>query len=99
MDESYFSVSHCTTEEGEVLGFYLKFPNKYSISVIFGGHAMSDDVYLTQVGEKFEYSCSNAEIAVINPEGEIVPFTENALVKGNVTPEQLPQIIFWAMSR
>lgn len=99
MDESHFSIAHSTTEYGETLGFKLTFPNHYTISVVFGGKTDSDELKFAQIGEKFEYFCKTAEVAVINPTGDLVPFGTNQTVRGQVKPEELPQIISWTMNR
>jgi hypothetical protein len=99
MDEGFFTVTHHTILDGVMHGFRMDFANNYAISVVFGGVTDSDEVEFTQNGDKMEYHCKTAEVAVINPAGELVPFAENESVKGRVKPEELPRIISWAMNR
>ena len=81
------------------IGFRVFFPNGYGISVIFGGDSGSNHVLVNNSNSNTEYFCENAEIAVINKECKIVPFGDTEAVKEFSMPEDLLQIISWAMNR
>lgn len=98
MDKSGFSVCLGKESLANTTGFKLYFPNNYGISVVFGGISDSDSVEVKETSNRREFFCKTAEVAVLNSKGEIVPFPDN-MVKTNVTPEELPQIISWAMNR
>ena len=83
----------------EQVGFRVFFPNGYGISVIFGPDCGSDEVSVQRTETGADYFCKNAEIAVINKDGSIVPFQQSKPVRNFSAPEDLPQIISWAMNR
>jgi len=83
----------------EQVGFRVFFPNGYGISVIIGPDCGSDEVSVRKSQSGADYFCKNAEIAVINSDGSIVPFQSSKSVKDHSNPEDLPQIISWAMNR
>tara|TARA_R110002051_G_scaffold313869_1_gene390321 strand:- start:700 stop:990 length:291 start_codon:yes stop_codon:yes gene_type:complete len=96
MEKSGFYV----TDRKEQVGFRVFFPNGYGISVIFGSECGSDDVLKRKTTTGSEYFCENAEIAVINKEGRLVPFRKNEeKVKEFCNPADLPQILSWALNR
>lgn len=99
MDKSGFYVINRFDDENKIVGFRLFFDNNYGISVIFGGFSHSDEVKVTENGESKEYFCETAEVAVLNPEGKLVPFDKDNKIMDHVLPENLPQIISWAMNR
>mgnify|MGYP003654376028 FL=1 len=87
------------TDRKEQVGFRMFFPNGYGISIIFGPECGSGDVLTRKTTTGSEYFCENAEIAVINKEGTLVPFQEDKKVKEYSNPDDLPQILSWAMNR
>ena len=95
MQKSGFYVS----DRLDQVGFRLFFENGYGISVIFGPECGSDEVLVKKSSTGAEYFCENAEIAVINKNGDIVPFRKNENVKEFSQPEDLPQILSWAIKR
>jgi hypothetical protein len=95
MQKSGFYVSKRQDE----VGFKVFFPNGYGISVIFGGDSASDSVFVRKNELDVEYFCENAEIAVINSDGDMVPFTDNKKVKEFSNPENLLQIFSWTMNK
>ena len=99
MSKSGFHITKRETDEGEIVGFKMFFENGYGVSVIFGGVSNSDDIKITQFSGSTDYFCENAEVAVLNPTGNLVPFGKNDKIKEKVLPEQLPQIISWVMNR
>jgi len=95
MEKSGFYVS----KREDQAGFRIFFPNGYGISVLFGGDSGSDPVSLSETEVGTDYFCENAEIAVINKEGTLVPFQKDKKVKEYSNPDDLPQILSWAMNR
>lgn len=87
------------TDRMEQVGFRMFFENGYGISVIFGPECASDEVTIKKTNTGAEYHCENAEIAVINKNGSLVPFRKSENVKEFSQPEDLPQIISWAMNK
>tara|TARA_Y100001937_G_scaffold109135_1_gene153491 strand:+ start:1964 stop:2263 length:300 start_codon:yes stop_codon:yes gene_type:complete len=80
-------------------GFRLFFENGYGISVIFGGDSGSKEMKTMEMKNRKEYFCDNAEVAVLNPKGELVPFMNEGAVKSFCTPEEFPKIISWTMNK
>ncbi len=95
MEKSGFYVS----KREDQAGFRIFFPNGYGISVLFGGDSGSDPVSLSETEVGTDYFCENAEIAVINKEGKIVPFPNNEMVREFSLPEDLPKIFSWTINR
>ena len=88
-------------------GFTLPLPNGYSVSVQFGpGNYCQNHRYLSEsenlaeaerkAGAKGSW---NAECAVLDPDGDFVvlPFGE-VTVQGHMDPDQVWQLIAWAVS-
>lgn len=94
-DKSGFSVSI----RRDTAGFRLFFENGYGISVIFGGDSGSQTMKTIETQERREFFCDNAEVAVLNQKGELVPFRGEGAVKTFCTPEELPKIISWTMNK
>lgn len=99
MDKSGFHVIKKETFGDEVVGFKMFFPNGYGVSVIFGTFTESDPLFLNKKDEFYDYHCESAEVAVISPDGDLIPFISEGVIKSKVKPEQLPQIISWAMNK
>lgn len=78
-------------------GFWIHLNNGYVVSVQWGGGTYSDN------HDTFDYrdismESKTAEIAVINPAGELIetPFQPNDTVIGWQTMEQVSKIVDWA---
>lgn len=99
MHESGFSVTDRTYFDEKVVGFKIFFENGYCVSLVFGSGIGSDDLKTVKTDTSCDYFCKNAEVAVLNPNNEIIPFNKDGAIKEHVTPEQIPQIISWAMNR
>ena len=99
MDNSGYYIVNKFDNEQKIVGFKVFFPNGYGVSVIFGGDSSSDEIKIKKNGSSEEYFSSTAEIAVLNPNHELIPFEENSPVRENVRTEKLLQILSWAMNR
>ena len=82
----------------------MKFSNGYTVSVQFGLNSISsvksegDDEFITP--SNIDNFVENAEIAVISPNGEVVPFRKDGEYnQGYVSPDELVGILTWAMRR
>ena len=95
MKESGFFVGFSENAKG----FKMKFENGYLISVIFGDSANSGEIIESKLSNKTEFFSKTAEVAVISPSGELIPFMNDHMVKTKVEPKHIPQIISWAMNR
>lgn len=98
MDNSGFSIMFGRDDLDKTTGFKIFFPNEYCISVLFGENTDSDDVQHKISDSKEEFFSKTAEVAVLNPYGHLVPF-KNGMVKTRVTPEEIPQIMSWAINK
>jgi len=85
-------------------GFHIKLSNGYTVSVQFGLNSVSsiknsgDDDFITP--SNIDNFVENAEIAVISPDNEVIPFREDGEYnKGYVSPDELVSILVWAMRR
>jgi len=82
-------------------GFKIGFANGFGISVQFGTvnycAAQGDHIGRSEAeqGEWLETNCPDAEIAIISPDGNFVPFKDGSDVRGNTTPDSLAEIIAW----
>jgi len=63
-------------------GFFIRFNNGYEVSVQFGTYNYSDNGQTT------------AEVAVFDPEGDLVKLGEHDEVLGRVPPERVAELIF-----
>ena len=63
-------------------GFFIRFNNGYEVSVQFGTYNYSDNGQTT------------AEVAVFDPEGDLVKLAENNDVLGRVSPEKVAELMF-----
>lgn len=79
-------------------GFWITFKNGYCVSAQFGKYNYCGDYNLRISGilpfydneEKHNTGCENAEVAVINPKGELIHYwgEDEDNVKGHVTPSE-----------
>ena len=99
MHEAGFSVVDFHREDEKTVGFKIFFDNGYLISLLFGVNSDSDELKIKKSTDRTEYFCKNAEIAVLNQNEEIVPFTKDSSLKSFCKPEEIPQIISWIMNR
>ena len=82
----------------------MKFSNGYTVSVQFGSNSISsipdedEDGFITP--SNIDNFSKNAEIAVISPDNEVIPFREDGeFNKGYVSPDELVGILTWVMRR
>ncbi len=89
-------------------GFTIKFSNNYTLSTRFGcyhyceNRTMSRPVYYTDhpPAHLTPRSSDDAEIAIINPEGEMVTFdSTDDQVKGNTKIDEWVKIFEWCKTR
>ena len=99
MDNKGFHVIKKDENGEDLVGFKLFFKNGYGISVVFGDLADCSDVTVKKSQNIYHYQCKNAEVAVINSNGEIVPFAGEGTIKSKTIPDDIPQIISWAMKK
>lgn len=85
-------------------GFSIVFPNGYTVSVQFGGNNYCS---MRNVNERYDawrqasqlYYSPDAEVAVLDPDGEFVPFESSGdKVRGRTDAETVAKIIQWAAS-
>lgn len=79
-------------------GFHVTFDNLYTVSVQFGGlnHCDNYNDPVANWGKSGEKGCANAEIAVIDPRGDLIeipPWIEGDTVRGYITPKQLLEVL------
>lgn len=90
-------------------GFRTRFANGYTISVQFGTHnycSCRDTLRpLSSLQQSDSYndwndgSSDDAEVAIIDSDGEFVQFESNGdSVKGYTTPDELAKIIAWVVA-
>jgi len=77
------------------------FQNKWSVSAVYGAATYSHDQngtrFNTEIGQN-QYA-SQVEIAIFNPQQEMVPFKDGDTVKGFATVAELYQILEWVSTR
>jgi hypothetical protein len=76
-------------------GFTIEFANSFTISVQFGGGCYCSNRgndFLSEKNQDVTFS-HDAEIAVFNPEGNMVLIGENDHVIGWVTPNEVAKVI------
>ena len=78
----------CHKSDGN--GFRIGFKNGYQISVRFGGQNYCEN---SGLDKKFMAS-KDAEIAIINPRGELVKLSENDTVLANQSAEDLVELMY-----
>jgi len=85
-------------------GFQVTFGNGYTVSVQFGpnsvcsvkNESLEEMITPSNIDEK----CQNAEVAVITPNKNLIPFRSNGDdTRGYVSPEELVGIFTWVMRR
>jgi len=81
-DKSAFDIHQAGEGRLQDKGFFLRFNNGYEISVQFGAWLHCD-------GGK-----TTAEVAVFDPEGDLVKLAENNDVLGRVSPEKVAELMF-----
>jgi len=79
-------------------GFQITFENGYTVSVQFGVHNYCErqklsSTYLTEMGEEF-WESKNAEIAVIDPDGNFLQITPCDTVDGHKEPHEVAELIY-----
>jgi hypothetical protein len=77
-------------------GFVITFANEWSVSVRFGYSNYCDNkdasTYTTPMDEQLD--CPNAEIAVINPDGDLVEWDDwGDTVKGWMKPNEVMDVM------
>lgn len=79
----------------------IKFPNGYSASIVYGGATYSTNLkgerFLNSIAET-DYA-TTVEIAILNPNGDFVPFKDNEQIKGFATLTELLNILNWVSTR
>jgi len=85
-------------EKGWAHRIVIRFPNEYSLSVVYGTGMYSTN----SKGNRFEKlelhseeHATTVEIAIIDPRGEFLPFKNGETVKGFVTVPELLEIVNW----
>lgn len=77
------------------------FPNGYSASIVYGGATYSTNLngerFLATISETDR--ASTVEIAILNPQGDFVPFKDGTQVKGFVPLTELLSILNWVSTR
>jgi hypothetical protein len=81
-DKSAFDIHQAGEGTMQDKGFFIRFNNGYEVSVQFGAWLHCD-------GGK-----ATAEVAVFDPEGDLVKLAENNDVLGHVSPEKVAELIF-----
>lgn len=74
-------------------GMQITFSNGYTISAVYG-----TVIYCScQKGIKHtkQEGCPDVEVAILDPNGEFVPFADGQSVRGYTTPEKLAEIFHW----
>jgi len=87
-------------------GFQIKFGNGYTLSVQFGSFhycakrdlttAVSYDTW--RQGDE-DHSSPDAEVAIIDSNGEFVLFTDGQMVRPRTTPDTVADMIAWIMQQ
>ena len=85
-------------------GFQVTFDNGYTVSVQFGPNSVcsvkTNDVDEMITPSNIDDKSKNAEVAVVTPNNELIPFRSNGeKVKSYVDPEELVGILTWVMRR
>lgn len=79
----------------------INLPNGYSVSIVYGGATYSTNLN----GERFLSSiteidrASTVEIAIVDPQGNFVPFKDGEQVKGFTPITELLTILNWVSTR
>lgn len=87
-------------------GFRICFANGYAISVQFGtmnycsaNNSTGGIPHNVNPNEWMESVCPDAEIAIIAPDGEFVPFKDGQDVRGHTSPDSLAEVIAWVVKQ
>ena len=79
----------------------INLPNGYSVSIVYGGATYSTNLN----GERFLNSiaetdrASTVEIAILNPQGDFVPFKDGEQIKGFTPITEVLTILNWVSTR
>jgi type 1 fimbria pilin len=79
----------------------INLPNGYSVSIVYGGATYSTNLN----GERFLSSiteidrASTVEIAIVNPQGNFVPFKDGEQVKGFTPITEVLTILNWVSTQ
>jgi hypothetical protein len=90
-------------------GFYITFDNDFRISVQFGIHNYCDNkklieeenitllptLYQDEQSGKIKRESGNAEIAVINPKGDLIEWDHGDTVSGYMTPNEFAYLTLY----
>lgn len=87
-------------------GFQIKFGNGYTISVQFGSFHYCSKRDLTasasydtwRQGDE-NHSSPDAEVAILDPNGEFVLFTNGEMVRPRTKPDTVADMISWIMQQ
>ena len=77
------------------------FPNRYTVSIVYGAAVYSTN----RVGSRFDPTilsddyATSVEVAILNPDGNFVPFKDGESVKGFVPLTELFTILNWVSTR
>jgi hypothetical protein len=94
-----------TPQQGKTLHEHnqicVKFPNGYQVSAVYGALAYSTDHNGSRITAPLQHEqfASTVEVAIFQPNGEIVPFKDGQEVKGFVTVTDLFQILNWVSTQ
>ena len=77
------------------------FPNRYTVSIVYGASVYSTN----RTGSRFHQTilsddyATSVELAILNPEGQFVPFKDGEDIKGFVPLTELFGILNWVSTR
>ena len=107
MDDTFtgsISIKH-TPASGKIVPDHnqikIVFPNRYTVSIVYGASVYSTN----RVGSRFDNTilsddyATSVEIAILNPEGQFVPFKDGEDIKGFVPLADLFNILNWVSTR
>lgn len=88
-------------------GFQITLSNGYTVSVQFGIHnycaarnlSPSANFDAWKTTDDDTHTCEDAEVAIIDPNGEFVPFDSGDTVRGRTDPDTVAKIIAWVMTQ
>ena len=87
-------------------GFQIRFGNGYTVSVQFGAFHYCSNRDMTE-GTCYDawrkgqdvHVCPDAEVAIIDPNGQFVQFESGDSVRGRTDPDTVGKIIAWVMQQ
>jgi hypothetical protein len=76
-------------------GFQITFANGYTVSVQFGAGNYCDNYNdgFYQAAKEHRYESSDAEVAVIRPDGEMAYLDDHSQVRGRQSPDEVTALI------